>query len=153
MDNKLLPMHKGKAYSPETTTVGVVSGYSTEIEVKDGSALAEGPAWATLTDLTYAETIVYEKRRGNRLENVTRRVEEGDKAREWAEGTIIANFLPEARIGNISKNVEILSNALNSLAPTVIIGAIEHELDRYPLCTLHKTQRAAGIDGEWEVNK
>ena len=44
----------------------------------------------------------------------------------------------------------LLIQQLQTFAPTDIIGTVEHGLERYPLCTLHRADRAAGIGGAGE---
>ena len=44
----------------------------------------------------------------------------------------------------------LLIQELQTFAPTEVIGTVDHNLGHYPLCTLHRAERAAGIGGAGE---
>jgi len=62
----------------------------------------------------------------------------------WFE--TIRDILDEETAGHLL----LLIQELQTFAPTEYIGTITHNLGRYPLCTLHKAERAAGIGGAGE---
>ena len=63
---------------------------------------------------------------------------------QWVES--IKDILNENTAGNLL----LLIQQLQAFMPTVTIGTIAHNLGRYPLCTLHRVDMAAGVGGAGE---
>lgn len=99
-------MYPAQPNSPTTKLSQSISDTQTTIDVSDASSLPPAPNLAVIGQGESAETILYESKNGNTLENVTRGFQGTSKA--WSAGTSIARYFTaydhDTFINNITEN-------------------------------------------------
>lgn len=121
-------MYPAQPNSPAAELATAIDATQTTIEVTDGSKLPDAPNIAVIGTEEDAETIKYETKNGNTLENVTRGLQGTAKA--WSAGEVIArNFTAydyDALRTNIETHTSDTSNPHNVTKSQVGLGNVDN---------------------------
>lgn len=121
-------MYPAQPNSPAAELATAIDATQTTIEVTDGSKLPDAPNIAVIGTEEDAETIKYETKNGNTLENVTRGLQGTAKA--WGAGEVIArNFTAydyDALRTNIETHTSDTSNPHNVTKSQVGLGNVDN---------------------------
>jgi len=98
-------MYPGMAYSPITELTEPVSAVGNTIEILNGSALPDGPNLAVIGSSDNWETIRYQQKVGNQLQNVSRGIQEKGVGKAWGIGALISRRITEKDFANLIHNI------------------------------------------------
>lgn len=107
-------MYPPQANSPGTELAQAITADATELIVQDGDVLLEAPNTVTIGSDETAETILYGKKEGNVLSEITR-AWDGTAAKAWTTGSKVARYLNAQDISALQSNIKDLDSRVGDL--------------------------------------
>lgn len=108
-------MYPPQANSPGTELAQAITADATELTVQDGDVLLPAPNTVTIGSDETAETILYGKKEGNVLSEITR-AWDGTAAKAWTIGSKVARYLNAQDISALQSNIKDLDSSVGDLA-------------------------------------
>jgi hypothetical protein len=111
-------MYPPQANSPGTELAQAITADAVELTVQDGDVLLDAPNTVTIGSDETAETILYGKKEGNVLSEITR-AWDGTAAKAWTTGSKVARYLNAQDISAIQHNIRDLNEQVSDLPEQV----------------------------------